>query len=47
MFIKLKGDGMEWDVLLPILLFANREAPVVATGFSPFDIILADMSRTP
>ena len=32
MFRNLKGDSMERDVLLPILLFAYMEAPVVATG---------------
>ena len=46
MFRKLKGGSMEWDVLLPIL-FAYKEAPVVATEFSLFDIILANITRAP
>ena len=46
MFRELKGGSMEWDVLLPIL-FAYKEAPVVATEFFLFDIILADMTRAP
>ena len=30
---------MEWDVLLPFLLFAYRETPAVATRFFPFELM--------
>ena len=39
MYRKLKGGGVEWDVLLPFLLYAYREAPAVATRFYPFDLM--------
>ena len=48
MFRKLKGDAIEWDMLLHFLLFAYREAPAVATGFSPhLTLCLADMMGAP
>ena len=47
MFRKLKGDGVEWDVLLTFLLFAYREAPAVATRFFPFDLMFGRHIRGP
>ena len=32
-------EGKDWDKLLPYLLFAYREVPVVSTGFSPFELL--------
>ena len=29
----IKGEGKDWDVMLPYLLFAYREAPQESTGF--------------
>ncbi len=37
----------EWDVLLPTLLFAYREATHEATGFSPFEIVFSRHVRGP
>ena len=32
-------EGRDWDTLLPYILFAYREVPQAATGFSPFELI--------
>lgn len=36
--------GGEWDKALPLLMFAYRETPHTATGFSPFELLFG---RTP
>ena len=35
----VNDDQMEWDLLLPYLLFAFREVPNESTGFSPFELL--------
>ena len=35
-------DGKDWDLLLPYLMFAVREVPQASTGFSPFELLMAD-----
>ena len=32
-------EGMDWDVMLPYLLFAYREVPQSSTGFSLFELL--------
>ena len=32
-------EGQGWDTLLPHILFAYREVPQTATGFSPFELV--------
>ena len=39
MLRKLGSGRLEWDLLLPMLLFAYREATHEATGFSPFELL--------
>ncbi len=39
--------GKDWDKWLPYLLFAYREVPQAATGFSPFELLYAHPVRGP
>ena len=32
-------EGQDWDTLLQYILFAYREVPQAATGFSPFELV--------
>ena len=32
-------EGRDWDTLLPYILFAYREVPQAATGFSSFELV--------
>ena len=32
-------EGVDWDVMLPYLLFAYKEVPQASTGFSPFELL--------
>lgn len=36
----LAGEGRQWDVMLPYVLFAHREAPQATVGFTPFELLL-------
>ena len=46
--LRKSGRGRkEWDVLLPTLLFAYREATHEATGFSPFELVFGRHVRGP
>lgn len=38
---------MDWDVLLPYLLFAYREVQQASTGFSPFELLYGRSVRGP
>ena len=40
-------EGRDWDTLLPYILFAYREVPQVATGFSPFVLVFGREVRGP
>ena len=40
-------DGKNWDQLLPRVLFAVREVPQAATGFSPFELLYGRRPRPP
>ena len=40
-------EGMDWDVMLPYLLFAYREVPQSSTGFSPFELLYGHRVRGP
>ena len=31
-------ESQDWDTLLPYILFAYKEVPQAATGFSPFEL---------
>ena len=42
-----KEDGKDWDKWLPYLLFAYREVPQEATGFSPFELVYGREVRGP
>ena len=45
---KKSGRGRkEWDLLIPTLLFAYREAMHKATGFSPFELVFGRTVRGP
>ena len=46
--LRKSGRGRkEWDLLLPTLLFAYREAQHEATGFSPFELVFGRPVRGP
>ena len=47
MMRKSEADKKDWDVYLPKILFACREAPSSVTGFSPFDLLLGKHVRGP
>ena len=32
-------EGLDWDKMLPCILFAYREVPQASTGFSPFELL--------
>ena len=40
-------EGRDWDSLLTYILFAYREVPQAATGFSPFELAFAREVRGP
>ena len=40
-------EGQDWDTLLPYIVFAYREVPQVATGFSPFELVFGREVRGP
>ena len=40
-------DNMDWDVMLPYILFAYREVPQASTGFSPFELLYGYQVRGP
>ena len=44
---RFDSDQRNWDDCLPYLLFACREAPCSATGFSPFELIFGKQVRGP
>ena len=44
---RFDSDKKNWDDCLPYLLFACREAPCSATGFSPFELIFGKQVRGP
>ena len=43
----VQDETMEWDTLLPYLLFAYREVPQDSTGFSPFELLYGRHIRGP
>ena len=43
----VEGEGKNWDVFLPYLLFAYREVPQSSTGFSPFELLYGREVRGP
>ncbi len=46
--MRKSGKGRkEWDLLLPMLLFAYRDATHEATGFSPFELLFGRQVRGP
>lgn len=47
MIRKTCPEPKEWDKWLPYLLFAYREAPHTATGFSPFELLFGRDVRGP
>ena len=48
MFKKVASEeGQDWDTLLPYILFAYREVPQAATGFSPFELVFGREVRGP
>ena len=47
MIRKSERDKSDWDICLPYFLFAYREAPISATRFSPFDLLLGKHVRGP
>lgn len=42
-----KKDSANWDLFLPCLLFAYRELPHSATGFSPFELVYGANPKGP
>ena len=40
-------EGRDWDTLLLYILFAYREVPQAATGFSPFELVFGRKVRGP
>ena len=40
-------EGKDWDKMIPYLLFAYREVPQAATGFSPFQLLYGREVRGP
>lgn len=47
MLRKTAQQGKDWDKLIPYLLFAYREVPQAATGFSPFELLYGRTVRGP
>ena len=43
----ISKEGKNWDRLLPYVLFAYREVPQSATGFSPFELLYGREVRGP
>ena len=43
----VEGEGKNWDVFHPYLLFAYREVPQSSTGFSPFELLYGREVRGP
>ena len=43
----VEGEGKNWDMFLPYLLFAYREVPQSSTGFSPFELLYGREVRGP
>ena len=43
----VKDAPKQWDELIPYLLFAYREVPQAATGFSPFELLYGRHVRGP
>ena len=43
----VKGEGKDWDLMLPYLLFAYREVPQESTGFLPFELMFGRDIRGP
>lgn len=44
---KLEDTEAEWDKLLPLVLFAYRDTPHSATGYTPFQIVFGRNVRGP
>lgn len=44
---KLENTEAEWDKLLPLVLFAYRDTPHSATGYTPFQIVFGRNVRGP
>ena len=40
-------EGLDWDKLVPYILFAYREVPKSSTGFSPFEMVYGRDVRGP
>ena len=40
-------EGLDWDKMLPYVLFAYREVPQTSTGFSPFELLYGYQVRGP
>ena len=40
-------EGIDWDKLIPYLLFAYHEVPQASTGFSPFELLYGRAVRGP
>ena len=40
-------EGIDWDKMLPYVLFAYREVPQTSTGFSPFELLYGYQVRGP
>ena len=43
----VQDEQLEWDTLLPYMLFAYREVPQDSTGFSPFELLYGRHVRGP
>ena len=43
----IKGEGREWNKLIPYVLLAYREVPQASTGLSPFELIYGRDVRGP
>ena len=40
-------EGLDWDKMLPYILFAYRKVPQASTGFSPFELLYGHQVRGP
>ena len=40
-------EGLDWDKMLPYVLFTYREVPQTSTGFSPFELLYGYQVRGP
>ena len=40
-------EGLDWDKMVPYILFAYREVPQASTGFSPFELLYGHQVRGP